>query len=209
MKFLLMSGVTPFTISLLVLLGIVLVEFVLLLIGTHFFGLLDDLLPDLHIDADHGHDLGFGKALYFVGFGKVPFLMVFMSFLASFGLSGYGIQSIAQKLSGALFPLALAVPAAIVVGVLLTSRITAVLARIMPNEHTTAVSDNSLVGREALVTYGTATVQFPATAEVVDQHDRTHHIQLKASAEGESFEEGRKALIVRTEDGFFFATSKY
>lgn len=209
MNFLMMSGVTPFTISLLVLAGLVLVEFVLLLIGTHFFGLLDDLLPDLHFDADHDHAIGFDKAMYFVGFGKVPFLMVLMSFLASFGLSGYVIQSVAHKLTGGVFPLALAIPAAIVVGLLLTSRITAGLARIMPREHTTAVSDASMIGREATVTYGTASFAFPATAEVTDQHGRTHHIQLKADAAGESFEEGRKALIVRTEDGFFFGKSSY
>lgn len=209
MNFLLMSGVTPFTISLLVLVGLVLVEFVLLLIGTHFFGLLDDLLPDMHFDADHDHDFGIGKAMYFVGFGKVPFLMVLMSFLASFGLSGYAIQSIAHKLTGGIFPLMLAIPAAVVLALLLTSRITVVLARIMPREQTTAVSDADLIGREATVTYGTASASLPATAEVVDQHGRTHHIQLKAAAEGESFEEGRKALIVRTEDGFFFATSTY
>lgn len=200
-----MSGVTPFTVSLLVLVGLVLIEFVMLLIGTHFFGLVDDLLPDLDYEVDG--DLGFGKAMHFVGFGRVPSLMVLMSFLASFGLSGYAIQSIAHKLAGGLFPLLMAVPAAIVVGVLLTSRITAVLARIMPKEHTTAVSETTLIGREATVAYGTATFTRPATAEVADQHGRTHHIQLKAAAEGESFEEGRKVLIVRTEDGFFFATS--
>jgi Membrane-bound serine protease (ClpP class) len=207
MNFLLMGGVTPFTVSLLVLVGLVLLEFVLLLVGTHFFGLLDDLLPDLHFDADHDHDFAFGKALYFVGFGKVPFLMVLMSFLASFGLSGYAIQSIAHKMTGGVFPLALAVPAAVVFGLMLTSRITAVLARIMPREQTTAVSDSSFVGREATVSYGTATAALPATAEVIDQHGRTHHIQLKAAAESESFEEGSKALIVRTEDGFFFGKS--
>ena len=207
MNFLMMDGVTPFTISLLVLAGLVLVEFALLLVGTHFFGLLDDLLPEVEFEAES--ELGFGKAMYFVGFGKVPFLMVLMSFLASFGLSGYVIQSVAHKLTGGVFSLALAVPAAIVVGLMLTSRITAGLARIMPGEHTTAVSDASLIGREATVTYGTASFALPATAEVVDQHGRTHHIQLKAEAEGESFEEGRKALIVRTEDGFFFGKSSY
>jgi hypothetical protein len=71
------------------------------------------------------------------------------------------------------------------------------------------VSENTLIGREATIAYGTATADLPATAEVVDQHGRTHHIQLKAAAEGESFEEGRKALIVRIEDGFFFATSTH
>jgi len=160
-------------------------------------------------DADHDHDFGLGQAMYFVGFGKVPFLMVLMSFLASFGLSGYAIQSVAHKMSGGVFPLLLAVPAAIVIGLLMTSRITAVLARIIPKEQTNAVSENTLIGREALVTYGTATTALPAAAEVVDQHGRTHHIQLKASAEGESFEEGQKALIVRIEDGFFFASSTH
>lgn len=209
MNFLLLSGNLPFTISVLVLAGLVLVEIVMLLIGTHFFGLLDDLLPDMHFDADHGNEFGIGKAMYFVGFGKVPFLMVLMSFLAMFGISGYAIQSLSHNLTSGFLPLSLAVPAAIVIALLLTSRICAVLSKAMPQEHTTAVSENDLIGREAVVVYGTATFAMPAAAEVVNQHGRTHQIQLKAAAEGESFEEGQKALIVRSEDGFFIATSTY
>lgn len=209
MNFLLMSGVTPFTVSLLVLAGLVIIELVLLLIGTHFFGLMDDLLPDMHLDVHADSHFTIGKALYFVGFGKVPFLMVLMSFLASFGLVGYILQSSMLKIVGSVLPLMLAVPASVVVAILITGRISAFLARIMPNEQTTAVSEQSFIGRMATVTYGTASVSYPATAEVTDEHGRTHHIQLKSVHENESFSEGSKALIVSLQDGFFFASTKY
>lgn len=205
MNFLLSGGVTPFAISLLVLAGLVLIEIVLLLVGTHFSGLLDDMLPDMHldIDSDAGHEFVFAKALHFVGFGRVPFMMVLMSFLASFGLSGFLVQWASVSLLGTVLAYSGAVPLAFAGGVLLTSRICSVLAKVMPEDQTTVISEKSFVGRPALVTYGTATATLPATAEVVDEHGRKHFVQVKTDREHDAVPEGESLLIVAKVEGFF------
>lgn len=195
----------PFTISLLVLAGIVLIEIVLLLMGTHFFGLLDDLIPDLHADLDHdaGHEISFGKALHFIGFGRVPFMMVLMSFFATFGLAGFLIQRIAASSIGGALPYAGAVPLAFALAIPATGRICAVLARIMPKEQTSVVWLEDFIGRQAVVKYGTATVALPASAAVVDENGRTHFIQVKAESDENPVVEGTSMLIVAKVDGFF------
>lgn len=203
---LLLGGTTPFTVSLLVLVGIVVVEILLLLVGTHFFGLLDDLVPDLHADLDHdgGHDLTFGKMLHFIGFGRVPFVMVLMSFLATFGLAGYLVQWSAISLAGRTFGYLAAVPLAVALAVPSTGRICALLARAIPKEQTTAVSVSTFVGRTAVVRYGTATTALPASASVVDDHGRRHFIQIKSDSDGVDLAEGETVLIVGNVDGFFY-----
>jgi hypothetical protein len=205
MTTLLSSGTMPFSVSLLVLAGIVLIEIVLLLVGTHFFGLLDDLIPDLHADLDHdgGHELSFGKVLHFVGFGRVPFMMVLMSFLATFGLAGFVIQWVSAGVIGRALPYAGAIPLAFALALPATGRICAVLARILPKEQTSAVSAATFIGREAVVKYGAATVALPATAAVLDEHGRTHFIQVKAQGDDDHVAEGGTLLIVGNVDGFF------
>lgn len=200
----LLSGTTPFSVALLVLVGIVVVELLLLLVGTHFFGLLDDLVPDLHADLDHdgGHELSFGKMLHFIGFGRVPFVMVLMSFLATFGLAGYLVQWATISLAGRPLGYMGAVPLAIALAIPATGRICAVLARVLPKEQTTAVSVSTFIGRTAVVRYGTATVALPASAAVVDEHGRKHFIQIKAESETVDLAEGGTVLIVGTLDGF-------
>ena len=201
----LLSGTTPFSVSLLVLVGIVVVEILLLLVGTHFFGLLDDLVPDFHADLDHdgGHELTFGKMLHFIGFGRVPFVMVLMSFLATFGLAGYLVQWATISFVGRPLDYLGAVPLAVALSIPATGRICAVLARVLPKEQTSAVSVSTFVGRTAVVRYGTATAALPASATVLDEHGRKHFIHIKAESESTDLAEGETILIVGNLDGFF------
>lgn len=203
-------AMAPFLTSLYVLAGLVAIELALLVLGADLFHFVDDLLPDLG-----DHDLGdmhapegpaIGKALAFVGVGKVPLVMVLMSFLALFGLAGYIGQHAAKALAGDYLPLAAAVPAALALSLAATGRVAAVLARVLPSEETSAVSAESLIGSRADVVWGDATFTRPATAKVSDRHGKTHHIQLKASAPEEIVHEGEAALIVSRSSGFFIGT---
>jgi len=207
-------SMSPFLISLYILTGLVAIEFALLMLGTDLFHFVDDLLPDL----DHGvgdHDFGdlhsgeapaLGKALSFIGIGKVPVVMVLMSFLALFGLSGYLAQHSAKALSGDFIPLAAAVPAALVVSLLATGRVAALLARYLPGEETTAVRADSLIGGTARIKYGDARFTRPASATVEDRYGNVHHIQVKASDPEEVIFEGQQAKLVSRLNGFFIGT---
>lgn len=195
------DGYVPFSVALLVFLGLFVLELLLLVVGVGLSDLVDDILPDT--DADHDF-ASVGKAFSFVGCGKVPSMVVVMMLFAFFGVTGVLLQTTASNLLGhQLGSWAASIPT-LVVTVVLTHYGTRLLAPLMPNVQTFAVSEQSLIGRTAVVTYGTATHALPADADVSDQHGRTHHIQIKAAQSGETFEEGESVHLCRVEDGFFF-----
>lgn len=203
-------AMVPFLTSLYILAGLVAIELALLVIGADLFHFVDDLLPDLgdHDVGDmHGPDgPAIGKALAFVGVGRLPIVMVLMSFLALFGLAGYLGQHAAKAIAGGYLPLAAAVPAALVIALVATGRVAALLAKVLPAEETSAVAAGSLIGRTARVKYGDATFTRPASATVHDRWDHVHHIQIKASEPDEVIFEGQSAMLVSRLNGFFIGT---
>ena len=205
MSLFLEPGMFPFMVSIYLLAGLVALEVALLVLGADVFHFIDDLLPDLG-EADAPETLSLSKALAFVGIGKVPVLMVLMSFLATFGLGGFLVQEAAAALSGGYLPLAAAVPAAGVAAVLCTGRLAALLARILPSEETTAVSKDSLIGRKATINFGDATFTRNAQAKVTDRHGNVHYVQVMASSPEELLPEGSEIALVSRHKGFFIGT---
>jgi hypothetical protein len=195
------DGYVPFSVALLVFLGLFALELLLLIVGVGLSDIVDDILPDT--DADHDF-ASVGKALSFVGCGKVPSMIVLMMIFAFFGVIGILLQTASSNVLG--YPLGswIASIPTLFITVLLTHYATRAVAPLMPNVETFAVSEQTLIGRTAVVTYGTASFTLPADADVRDQHGRTHHIQLKANKSGESFVEGDSVQLCRVEDGFFF-----
>lgn len=195
------DGYVPFSVALLVFLGLFVLELLLLVVGVGLSDLVDDILPDTHADHDFA---SFGKALTFVGCGKVPSMVVIMMLFALFGVTGILLQSASSSLlDHTLTPWTASIPT-LLVTVILTHYGARLLAPLMPNVETFAVSERSLIGRTAIVTYGTASHTLPADADVRDQHGRLHHIQLKASESGDIFAEGDSVQLCRVEDGFFY-----
>lgn len=203
MDIFLVDGTAPFSISIMVFVGLFAVEVLLLVFGASLSGTVDDMLPDFSVDSG---DFSVGKALSFVGFGKVPTLLVIMVFLVSFGLIGIGLQAAVSSVFGGYAPTWGAVSAAMLPSLAVTGRASALLARVLPNVQTSAVSEASFVGRGATVTYGTASFTLPAAAEVVDHHGKLHHVQVKSDADGEILLEGQVVFITRIEDGFYHAS---
>lgn len=195
------DGYVPFSVALLVFLGLFVLELLLLVVGVGLSDLVDDILPD----ADGDHDFAsVGKALSFVGCGKVPSMVVVMMLFAFFGVTGVVLQTAAGNMLGhPLGSWSASIPT-LIITVVLTHYGARLLAPLMPNVETFAVSEQSLIGQTAVVTYGTASSTLPADADVRDKHGRTHHIQLKAAQSGETFKEGESVHLCRVEDGFFF-----
>ena len=65
-----------------------------------------------------------------------------------------------------------------------------VLQKVMPKDETTAVSEDSLIGRVAIITLGQARQGFPAEARVKDQHGYSHYIRLEPDSSDLSFAQG-------------------
>ncbi len=203
MEFLLSEANTPFTVAICVFLGLFTIEVLLLLFGASVSDTVDDILPDIDMDSP---DFSIGKALTFVGFGRIPTLMVLMAFLVTFGLLGLGIQSEFRGVFGSFAPAWAAACMALIPSLFLTGQISRLLARVLPSIQTVAVTEASLVGRAATVVYGTATSSLPATAELRDEHGRLHHVQIKAAADDLVLTEGQLVFISKTEGGFYYAS---
>ena len=204
MDIFLIDQTAPFAVSILVFLGLFVVELLLLVFGASFSGAVDDMLPDFDFDTA---DFSVGKAISFVGFGRVPTLMVLMVFLVMFGIVGLGAQSSFHDVFGSYAPVWIASAIALPLALMLTGFTSKVLARLLPNVQTSAVADAMLIGRGATVTYGNATAHLPAAAEVRDEHGKLHHIQVKSDSEDSVLAEGQLVFISGADGGFYFASS--
>jgi hypothetical protein len=162
---------------------------------------------DLDADADLDADLG-GDLLSWLGVGRVPLLMLLVLFLGIFGSVGLLGEQAALDWTGNLLSGWIAVPAAAVLGVPLTSLAARVLARILPQDHTTAISLEDLVGRFARIVIGRATPGAPARARVEDRHGQPHYVMVEPDNPGQSFEEGEQVLLVRRQHDVFRAISR-
>ena len=187
--------VLPFTVALALMLMIGLVE--ALGIGASAVHLDADL--DLH---DGGHLLGW------LGFGAVPVLILLVIFLALFGLIGLIGQRIAAELLGGPLTPWLAAPAAAAASLPLLGITARAAARIMPRDETTAVGRDSLIGKRATVTVGTARIGAPARAVVRDEHGQPHHVMVEPFSDGSEAKEGQSLLLVRREGELFIGLAE-
>ena len=77
-------------------------------------------------------------------------------------------------------------------------------ARLVPRDETTAVSEDSLVGRVAVITVGVASGNAPAEGRVRDEHGQTHYVMVEPDIAGESFPAGTEVLLVKRAGAKFF-----
>lgn len=166
---------------------------------------------DADFDADLDSEMGgksaglAGGAASLLGLGKVPLMAWLAVYLFIFAGAGVGIQAMAQSLLGAPFERWLA--ALITAGLALP--VTAVLVRplgtILPKDRTTAISIETLLGREAVITDGTARVASPARAKVIDQHGQSHFVMVEPEDAAHAFATGEQVILLRKEGRKFYA----
>jgi len=201
--FILAPANLPFSVALALMLMIGAVEAVGLGLGSVHLDLHSHFHADLHVDGEVGLD-----PLGWLGLGKVPLLVFLVILLALFGLIGVAVQQVATALSGAPLSLWLASGAAIAGTLPLAGLCARGVARILPQDETTAVSLDSLVGRRATVTVGTARVGSPARARVTDIHQQAHYVMVEPSERASAVETGGTLLLVRREGGIFIGLAE-
>lgn len=64
---------------------------------------------------------------------------------------------------------------------------------------------DSLSGKIAEISIGTATKDNPAEAKVKDRHNKTHYVRLVPGDPEESFQQGDKVVLTDLVDGIFTA----
>ena len=187
LEFILATENLPFTAALALMVVIGLVE-------AAGFGLGSaDMDVGAHADAD---------LLGWLGVGKVPLLALLVVLLALFGLIGFGLQQLAAALLGGPLSPWIAAPAAFVASLPLLGTAARGLGRILPQDETTAVGLDSLLGRRATITVGTARSGSPAQARVRDVHGQAHYVMVEPT-DAASVPEGASLLLVRREGDIF------
>lgn len=197
----------PFAIAL----GIMALLGVLQLVGIGSF----DAGADLDLDVDSGADAatsgnaGIGGAITtLLGLGRVPLLVWLIVFLLLFALIGLSIQAFAADLTGSPLYSWLAALLSFGASVPATSLVVRPLARIIPQDETTAVSLDSLVGRRAKITNGRSAAGYPARASVRDRHGQVHYVMVEPHEDSSEMHEGDELLIVRREGQTFYGVAQ-
>jgi membrane protein implicated in regulation of membrane protease activity len=179
----------PFGSALLLMLALFIIEGAGLLFTASPSGWLDGLMPDMP-DSVEG-------PLGWLHLGKVPFLILLGIFLAGFSISGYAVQAFSHALLGHLAPAWLAALPAALAGVSLVNGLGGLLARVMPGDETSAVSEMSLIGRAGVVVQGVARQGSAAQMKLRDMHGRIHYVLVEPDLADETFEEGAAVLLVK------------
>lgn len=195
-------------IALMLLLGVL--EILSLLLG-RINDWIDGLLPDSLTETAHAEvgletaDAGaFVRFLSWLYVGKLPLLMLMVVFLCVYGLAGYLLQGTVHALTGGYLNGWLAAAAAWLLCLPAVRTAAALLYRILPKDETTAVSQNSLVGRVGIVVLGDAHPGMPAQVRVPDRHGQQHYVL--AEPDGDAvLHQGQAVLLVSLEGNRFKA----
>lgn len=173
-----------------------------------------DIDADLDVDLDTNLELenvggsnSLMSLLGWLGFGKVPFLIVLSAFLASFGLAGIILQSVMFTLSTITLPGLVAIPIAFLLSLPVTSKVSFWIGAIMPDDESTAIRLEDLRGKQAVITLGTTTVTRPTEAKVTDRYGRVHYIRVIPGSEDDSFTKGDKVILDEFKDNTFRVSS--
>ncbi|WP_147696065.1 YqiJ family protein [Vogesella mureinivorans] len=189
----------PFWVALLLILGIALLEGIGLLLAVSPSNAVDAWLPDFD-DAEW-----LGRLLGWLHLGRLPSLILLLLFLTGFALFGFALQHLLLALTGHALPAVLAGVLAIPAGITTTRSLGGMLARILPRDESSAVSEHSFVGRSAIISAGHARRGLAAQARVKDQHGRTHFLMVEPDLEDELLNEGSEVLLVSKPGSFYRA----
>lgn len=196
---LLLSGTyQPFIVAGLVMTGLVVIETASLIAG---FSLSHFLEQSLDPDAFGGYHAEVGEAgvtgslLGWINAGRVPFLILIITWLASFAAAGFVVQTLAMSLLAPL-PLPVAGLVAFCLAAPATRFTTRLVSSIVPRDETYAVSNDDLVGRVAEVTLGPLDQGPAGRVKVRDTHGNWHFPMAKAAEGRDPIPVGAHVLLV-------------
>ncbi len=155
---------------------------------------------DAHLDAVAAHSdtegTGpFGTALSALGVGRVPLMLILIALLGCFGFLGLLFNSLLINLPGG-YPALAFIPVVLgggLAALLLTGRISSLLARLAPN-NSAAVSFEQLVGRSGVVVSSTVSHSYGRVA--VRDSFGTVHTVFAVIANGEPLPEKSEVALL-------------
>lgn len=191
----------PFSVALVLMLLIGLLELVSLFTNG-FSQQLDNLLPDNLLESSPPElklpldQMSVGlRLLEWLYVGRVPLMMLFVMALAVFGAVGWVLQNMYHSLVGSLMNVYVAVILAMMLSLPVLRVCAAGWYKIMPKDESSAVNEDSLIGRVGVVVLGVASATQAAQIRVKDSQGQQHYIMALADG-GSDLPQGTAVLIV-------------
>ena len=194
-------GNAPFLVAICLMLAIGGLEGLFLLIGGGLSHHLDALLSHVHFGHPDGSG---GGVLGWLHIGRVPILVLLVVFLMAFAIAGLLMQWTLRGLIGNALPPSMASVLAAVVALPIVRGCGAVIARHIPHDETTAVSEDSFIGRVARLSAESASQGQPSQAKLVDEHGQVHYLLVEPDTAATTFTRGESILIVSRVSGSLF-----
>lgn len=196
-----------FTIALALMLFIAILEGITTILGFGISSFVDGIFPDIDLEIGSA-DVSEGvlsKLFSWLNYGKVPVLIIFICFLTAFGVVGYSIQYIIYALISSLLPKIIVVPVALIITLPFVRLFTSLLEKIMPKDETSALSNESFIGKVATITLGKAKLGSPAEGKVKDKYGQTHYFMIEPESESIEFIQGEDVLLSKQNINGFYA----
>ena len=216
----------PFSVALVMLIALALLEGIATVLGFGFSQLLDNLLPDIdmpemdvdidadvdvNIDIDADTEVDFHtpslatRVFGWIKVAGVPMIVVLVVFLATFTLLGFTVQWISIAVTNHFLPAYIAAIPAFLGTVPLVRRVSLFLAKFVMKDETSAVSTNTFVGKIATITIGTARKGVPAQAKLTDKFGQVHYLMVEPDEESTTFTQSSEVLLVKKQGSLFKA----
>ncbi|TMM48326.1 YqiJ family protein [Qipengyuania marisflavi] len=163
---------------------------------------------DSDIDGDGTISSGPIDGLFsLIGLGRVPLTVWLALYLGLFAGIGAGMQELAISLTGGPLNVWLAGVLAGAATLPITGMVAHPLGRLLPQDETSAVSTDTLLGRRAVITDGVARAGSPARARVNDIYGHPHHVMVQPHEDASELHSGDEILLVRRDGEQFYATA--
>ena len=165
-----------------------------------------DAYIEIDVDPDAAISSGWLEGVFsLLGLGKVPFLIWLMLLMFVFAAIGVSGQALAVALIGIPLDAAVAALLAAAAALPINGALTRPLARLLPQDETSAVSLDTLVRRDAEIQIGTAKRGSPARSKVIDVFGHPHFVMVEPHDPDATMSQGDTVLLVRREGETFYA----
>lgn len=206
-EFLIADINTPFAIALSCVIALGFLEGVGMLIGLSIMNLMDQISPfemDIEVDTNLSGQ-GITPLLGWLCLNRLPLLVWIVLFLTSFSIAGYSYNYAILANSSIELPTFISSIFALTAAVFATRWIGRPLARLMPKNESSAVSNESFLGLVAKITIGTAKQNSPAQAVLVDQFNQKHYVLVAPESSGDEFTQTEQVVLVEKTENHWLA----
>lgn len=196
MELLLTSFYAPFTAALAALAVVLLIELVAVLV----VGVGPTTWLEATVDLEA---LPNSMAVDWLLLKELPLSVILMMACGTFGSLGFALQEVFKAVQGTPAPFYLAGPLALVATLIVNKHIGKLLAPLF-RTHTTAVSEDMLLGRTGLLLSPRIAEGFAGEFKVYDQHGQAHYVMVEPEP-GHEFKAGEELRLVGRRGSVFIA----